>query len=242
MSSSRACAAHRTLSKGATVLFSARHCSAAAATFAPYRAKQHDAPLHRSGIEPPRRSRKSAESNLLITPWCGLRGKMALLVLVLALQSEALIVGPAFSLSSASRVWERGSVQAWGGGHIIVNTPPMKAAEELQATEEVTPTGSPSNKKRRPLQGVVLSDKMNKTITVRVERLVKHPKYHKRIRRFTNLHVHDESNECQPGDTVIIDTCRPLSKTKAYRLLRIERIGKPHERTRTISNERKREP
>jgi small subunit ribosomal protein S17 len=59
---------------------------------------------------------------------------------------------------------------------------------------------------------------MQKTVTVQVERLVKHPKYGKYIRRSTKLHVHDEQNSCQEGDVVLIEECRPLSKTKAWRL------------------------
>lgn len=71
---------------------------------------------------------------------------------------------------------------------------------------------------KRTLTGQVISDKMNKTITVLVERLVKHPKYGKFIRRSTKLHAHDEENRCQEGDVVMIEECRPLSKTKAWRL------------------------
>lgn len=73
---------------------------------------------------------------------------------------------------------------------------------------------------RRPkaLVGRVISDKMDKTITVLVERRVKHPLYKKYVRRATKLHVHDQSNRCRLGDTVSIEECRPLSKTKAWRL------------------------
>lgn len=71
---------------------------------------------------------------------------------------------------------------------------------------------------RRILTGRVISDKMQKTITVLIERRVKHPKYGKYIRRSTRLHVHDESNTCREGDIVTIEECRPLSKTKAWRL------------------------
>ncbi|OQW94675.1 MAG: 30S ribosomal protein S17 [Beggiatoa sp. IS2] len=70
----------------------------------------------------------------------------------------------------------------------------------------------------RTLTGRVISNKMQKTITVLVERLVKHPKYGKYIRRSTKLHAHDENNSCQEGDVVIIEQCRPLAKTKAWRL------------------------
>jgi len=70
----------------------------------------------------------------------------------------------------------------------------------------------------RTLTGQVISDKMHKTITVLVSRKVKHPKYGKYIKRSTKLHVHDEENSCKKGDIVAISQCRPLSKTKAWRL------------------------
>lgn len=68
------------------------------------------------------------------------------------------------------------------------------------------------------LTGRVLSDKMNKGVTVLVERRVKHPLYQKYVRRSTKLHAHDERNECREGDIVTITQCRPLSKTKSWRL------------------------
>ncbi len=71
----------------------------------------------------------------------------------------------------------------------------------------------------RTLSGRVTSNKMEKTATVVIERLVKHPIYGKYIRRTTKLHVHDEHNECQKGDLVTIKQCRPLSKTKAWTLV-----------------------
>ncbi|RKY21738.1 MAG: 30S ribosomal protein S17 [Planctomycetota bacterium] len=74
---------------------------------------------------------------------------------------------------------------------------------------------------RKKVIGVVASDKMDKTITVRVERLVKHPLYKKYIRRWTALKAHDEKNEAAVGDTVEIMETRPLSKTKRWRLVRI---------------------
>ena len=69
--------------------------------------------------------------------------------------------------------------------------------------------------------GRVISDKMDKTITVMIERRVKHPLYGKFIRRSTKLHVHDENNECKTGDTVEIRECRPMSKTKSWTLVRV---------------------
>ncbi len=76
-------------------------------------------------------------------------------------------------------------------------------------------------KKVRTLEGRVVSDRMDKTVTVLVERLVKHPLYKKYVRKSTKVHVHDERNECRVGDLVTIAECRPLSKTKAWRLHRV---------------------
>jgi small subunit ribosomal protein S17 len=73
----------------------------------------------------------------------------------------------------------------------------------------------------RTLTGSVVSDKMDKTITVQVERRVKHPIYGKFIRRSTKVHAHDEANECKQGDTVTVEQCRPLSKSKTWRLVKI---------------------
>lgn len=73
----------------------------------------------------------------------------------------------------------------------------------------------------RTFQGQVVSDKMDKTVTVRIERRVKHPIYGKYIRRSTKVHAHDETNECSIGDKVLIEQCRPLSKTKAWRLVKV---------------------
>ncbi|WP_375056874.1 30S ribosomal protein S17 [Zobellella sp. DQSA1] len=73
----------------------------------------------------------------------------------------------------------------------------------------------------RTLQGLVVSDKMDKSITVAINRFVKHPIYGKYIKRTTKLHVHDENNECKAGDVVTIRECRPLSKTKSWTLVKI---------------------
>ena len=73
----------------------------------------------------------------------------------------------------------------------------------------------------RALTGRVVSNKMDKTITVLVERLVPHPLYGKYVKRSTKLHAHDANNECGEGDVVLVEQCRPLSKTKAWRLVRI---------------------
>lgn len=73
----------------------------------------------------------------------------------------------------------------------------------------------------RTLQGRVTSNKMDKTVTVLVERRVRHPLYKKYVRRSTKIHAHDEQNQCQEGDLVVIEQCRPLSKTKAWRLVEV---------------------
>ena len=69
--------------------------------------------------------------------------------------------------------------------------------------------------------GKVVSNKMDKTIAVSVERLVKHPMYGKYIRRTTKLLAHDEGNECKEGDTVSIKPCRPMSRRKSWVLVRV---------------------
>ena len=71
----------------------------------------------------------------------------------------------------------------------------------------------------RMLSGKVVSDKMDKSITVLIERRVKHPIYGKYVKRSTKLHAHDENNECNIGDTVTIQQTRPLSKTKCWKLV-----------------------
>lgn len=76
-------------------------------------------------------------------------------------------------------------------------------------------------KNARMLTGRVVSDKMDKTVTVLVERRVKHPLYGKVIRRTKKYHAHDENNECREGDLVVIEECRPISKTKAWRVTKI---------------------
>jgi small subunit ribosomal protein S17 len=73
----------------------------------------------------------------------------------------------------------------------------------------------------RTLSGKVVSDKMDKTITVLVERKVRHPLYGKIMVRSKKYHVHDETNEFHTGDVVVIEECRPLSKTKAWRVVKL---------------------
>ncbi len=80
---------------------------------------------------------------------------------------------------------------------------------------------SEQEKNTRTVIGRVVSDKMDKTITVMVERRVAHPIYGKYVKRSTKLHAHDESNESKMGDTVSIEECRPLSKSKSWRLVKV---------------------
>ncbi len=73
----------------------------------------------------------------------------------------------------------------------------------------------------RTVIGSVVSDKMDKTITVKIERKVPHPVYKKYVRRSTKIHAHDENNECKTGDVVMVEECRPLSKNKSWRLVKV---------------------
>ncbi|MEE9393778.1 MAG: 30S ribosomal protein S17 [Planctomycetota bacterium] len=81
---------------------------------------------------------------------------------------------------------------------------------------------------RKTVVGTVTSDKMAKTVTVKSERLVKHPRFLKYVKRYTTFHAHDETNDCRVGDTVELVECRPLSKIKRYRVINVVRRGKGH--------------
>jgi small subunit ribosomal protein S17 len=78
-----------------------------------------------------------------------------------------------------------------------------------------------TEKKQRTVQGRVVSNKMDKTVTVLVERQVKHELYGKYIRRSTKLHAHDAENSCNEGDVVRVAECAPMSKTKNWRVVEI---------------------
>ena len=80
---------------------------------------------------------------------------------------------------------------------------------------------------RRIMQGVVVSDKNDKTVTVRVERRVMHPIYKKFIKQSKKYHAHDENNRCKVGDTVRICECRPLSRLKNWEVVFDEEAGAP---------------
>lgn len=79
-----------------------------------------------------------------------------------------------------------------------------------------------AEKRSRTVTGKVISNKGDKTITVMVERRVKHPVYGKYVTRSTKLHAHDEANDCQMGDTVTIKEVRPMSRTKTWALVSID--------------------
>ena len=104
-------------------------------------------------------------------------------------------------------------------------TAPAKKAEKSQAPRPLL----------RTIQGVVASDKGNKTIKVVVNYQMRHTKYGKYLKRRTVLHAHDEKNEAREGDTVEIAECRPLSKTKHHRLLRV--VQKAPEKAVQVSAE-----
>ena len=77
------------------------------------------------------------------------------------------------------------------------------------------------NKVQRTIVGRVVSDKMDKTVSVAIERLIKHPAYGKYIRRTTKVLAHDATNECKSGDRVAISECRPISKNKAWAVVNV---------------------
>ena len=89
-------------------------------------------------------------------------------------------------------------------------------------TEQATPQkAAPAVKNQRTLVGRVVSDKMQKTVTVLVERKVKHPRIGKIITRSSKYHAHSEANEFKEGDLVEISECRPISKTKAWKVTKL---------------------
>ena len=105
----------------------------------------------------------------------------------------------------------------------------------MAATKTPADAKTPDRSLLRTIQGVVASDKGNKTIKVVVNYQMRHEKYGKYLKRRTVLHAHDEKNEAKEGDTVQIAECRPLSRTKHHRLLRI--VQKAPERAVQVSAE-----
>jgi len=104
-----------------------------------------------------------------------------------------------------------------------VAAPAADAATPAQVQAEAAAAAAPAEdtRGRRTLTGRVVSNKMQKTIAVEIERLVKHPAYGKYIRRTTKLLAHDENGSSQEGDLVVITPCRPMSRHKSWRLLEI---------------------
>lgn len=97
---------------------------------------------------------------------------------------------------------------------------------ENQTSQNTAATPSPAAQElnrhsRKTRIGIVSSDKMNKTITITVERRIKHPLYGKFLKKTNKFHAHDENNEAGIGDTVRIMECRPLSRTKRWRLVEV---------------------
>ena len=103
------------------------------------------------------------------------------------------------------------------------SAPAADAAAPAQVQAEAAAVAAPAEdtRGRQTLTGRVVSNKMQKTIAVEIERLVKHPAYGKYIRRTTKLLAHDENGSSQEGDLVVITPCRPMSRHKSWRLLEI---------------------
>jgi small subunit ribosomal protein S17 len=100
--------------------------------------------------------------------------------------------------------------------------PAAQAPEQAPpAAEPALAPGAPEPRGARTLTGRVVSSKMQKTIAVEIERLVRHPAYGKYIRRTTKLLAHDENGACREGDLVTITPCRPVSRHKSWRLLEV---------------------
>ena len=89
------------------------------------------------------------------------------------------------------------------------------------------PAAAPKEKNQRQLTGRVVSDKMDKTVTVVVERQVMHPTIGKVVKRTKKYHAHNEGNDARMGDRVVIEECRPISKTKAWKVARVAERARP---------------
>ena len=86
---------------------------------------------------------------------------------------------------------------------------------------------APAAKNQRSLTGTVVSDKMDKTVTVLVERQVMHPTIGKVVKRTKKYHAHNDNNDAKMGDRVVIEECKPLSKTKAWRVAKLVERARP---------------
>ena len=87
--------------------------------------------------------------------------------------------------------------------------------------------GTPAAKNQRQLTGTVVSDKMDKTVTVAVERQVMHPTIGKVVKRTQKYHAHNDNNDAKMGDRVVIEECKPISKTKAWRVAKLVERARP---------------
>jgi small subunit ribosomal protein S17 len=87
--------------------------------------------------------------------------------------------------------------------------------------------GQPAKKNQRSLTGIVVSDKMDKTVTVVVERQVMHPTIGKVVKRTKKYHAHNDNNDAKVGDRVQIEECKPISKTKAWRVAKLVERARP---------------
>ena len=85
-----------------------------------------------------------------------------------------------------------------------------------------------NTKGQRTVVGRVVSDKMDKTVSVAIERLIKHPVYGKYIRRTSKVLAHDANNECKPGDRVAISECKPISKNKSWEVVNVVERAADH--------------
>jgi small subunit ribosomal protein S17 len=101
-----------------------------------------------------------------------------------------------------------------------VNTPTSPATPASSSAPGV-PAGGAARGHRKERVGEVISSKMSKTIVVRVQRRFAHPEFKKVVTQYNKFYAHDEKNEAKPGDRVLIQECRPLSKTKRWRLVEI---------------------
>lgn len=99
----------------------------------------------------------------------------------------------------------------------------MTAADKVATVNE----GASAVKNQRQLTGRVVSDKMEKTVTVLVERQVMHPVIGKVVKRTKKYHAHNEGNDAKVGDKVVIEECRPISKTKAWKVARVAERARP---------------
>ena len=91
----------------------------------------------------------------------------------------------------------------------------------MSSVETTTVAGNEIAASKRTLQGVVTSSAGDKSATIMIERRIKHPIYGKFIKRSSKIRLHDEENECNKGDVILIEECRPMSRTKSWKLVKV---------------------